>query len=111
MNAKSALSISAEDSPDLTKEEILIQQKELMESFSKKKKTPVAGRGRGRGGRGKGRKITLTTPRQSRSSRIRIEEITEDSPIGLSERIHLTHQEDQVEEQLVTRRKKVTAEK
>ncbi|KAK1379789.1 hypothetical protein POM88_026533 [Heracleum sosnowskyi] len=77
--AKKALSTASEEYPDLSHEEFLSQQREMMESFNNP--TPVRGRGgRGRrsvrGGARRGRSSSnQTMPRQTRSRGLRIEEI------------------------------------
>lgn len=102
-NARHALALSIEETPDVTTEEFLKEHKKIMESFSKKSKTPTAGRGRGS-------KSVQTIPRQTRSSGTRIDEVDGGNTKILSTTTH----EDPVEEedietgsQLITRRKKV----
>ncbi|KAK1371557.1 hypothetical protein POM88_037649 [Heracleum sosnowskyi] len=77
--ARKALSISTEEYPDLSQEEFLKQQKEIMESFNNH--AAVRGRGRGRRGARRGRRSTQSVPRQTRSRGLRIKEITEDIQI------------------------------
>ncbi|KAK1368040.1 hypothetical protein POM88_034132 [Heracleum sosnowskyi] len=72
------LSTASEEYPDLSHEEFLRQQREMMESFNNP--APARGRG-GRGRRGARRSrrgsSTQTIPRQTRSRGLRIEEIPE----------------------------------
>ncbi|KAK1362942.1 hypothetical protein POM88_038503 [Heracleum sosnowskyi] len=78
--ARKALSTASEEYPDLSQEEFLIQQREMMESFNNP--APARGRGgRGRRGARRGRRSssTPTMPRQTRSRILRIEEIPETS--------------------------------
>ncbi|KAK1394678.1 hypothetical protein POM88_013734 [Heracleum sosnowskyi] len=76
--ARKALSTASEEYPDLSHEEFLRQQREMMESFNNP--APARGRG-GRGRRGARRSrrgsSTQTIPRQTRSRGLRIEEIPE----------------------------------
>ncbi|KAK1351406.1 hypothetical protein POM88_054379 [Heracleum sosnowskyi] len=76
--ARKALSTASEEYPDLSHEEFLRQQREMMESFN----NPVPARGRGSRGRRGARRSrrgssTQTIPRQTRSRGLRIEEIPE----------------------------------
>ncbi|KAK1379655.1 hypothetical protein POM88_026399 [Heracleum sosnowskyi] len=76
--ARKALSIASEEYLDLSHEEFLRQQREMMESFN----NPARGRGdRGRRGARRGRRgsSTQTVPRQTRSRGLLIEEISEAS--------------------------------
>ncbi|KAK1359570.1 hypothetical protein POM88_044044 [Heracleum sosnowskyi] len=83
--ARKALSIASEEYPDLSHEEFLNQQREMMESF--KNLAPARGRGdRGRRGarRGASRRRSSSIqnmPRQTRSRSLRIEEIPEPTQI------------------------------
>ncbi|KAK1360233.1 hypothetical protein POM88_044707 [Heracleum sosnowskyi] len=76
--ARKALSTASEEYPDLSHEEFLRKQREMMENFNNP--APARGRG-GRGRRGARRSrrgsSTQTIPRQTRSRGLRIEEIPE----------------------------------
>ncbi|KAK1379443.1 hypothetical protein POM88_026187 [Heracleum sosnowskyi] len=75
--ARKALSTASEEYPDLSHEEFLNAQREMMESF--KNPAPARGRGcRGRRGARRGRKGSSISnmPRQTRSRGLRIEEIS-----------------------------------
>ena len=71
------MSLQSKEFHDLSTEDFLKEQAKLMASFEKK--TPSTGRGRGRG---RGKKISKSVPRQTRSSGIRIEELSEDTPVS-----------------------------
>ncbi|KAK1383202.1 hypothetical protein POM88_020937 [Heracleum sosnowskyi] len=74
--ARKALSTTSEEYPDLSHEEFLRQQREMMENFN----NPALARGRGgRGRRGRRGSSTQTMPRQTRSRGLLIEEIPEAS--------------------------------
>ncbi|KAK1392039.1 hypothetical protein POM88_011095 [Heracleum sosnowskyi] len=76
--ARKSLSTASEEYPDLSHEEFLRQQREMMESFNNP--APARGRGsRGRRGARRGRRgsSTQTVPRKTRSRGLLIEEIPE----------------------------------
>ncbi|KAK1396951.1 hypothetical protein POM88_006814 [Heracleum sosnowskyi] len=76
--SRKALSTASEEYPDLSQEEFLIQQREMMDSFNNPASTRGRG-GRGRRGVRRGRRSSSSQPmpRQTRSRGLRIEEIPE----------------------------------
>ncbi|KAK1384549.1 hypothetical protein POM88_022284 [Heracleum sosnowskyi] len=86
--ARKTVSTASEEYPDLSHEEFLIQQREIMESFN----NPAPARGRGGRGRrsvrrGARRGISSSNqsmPRQTRSRGVRIEEIPEASQTSIA---------------------------
>lgn len=78
-HAREALALTSAENPDMSTEEILEEQKRILEEISKQKEAPAASRGRGIEGRGKGRSKKAA---QTRFSEIRIEEITDNPQKG-----------------------------
>ena len=81
---RKALSLSSEDFPGMTQEEILKQQMEILESFNKESNPSTSrgrGRGRGRGGRRGGRKHPQPVSGQSKPSKSKVKKNTEAAPV------------------------------
>lgn len=90
LSEKKAILALSEDFPDLSYEEFIAKQKEMMEDFLRKENALVRGRGRTRGSRKRSARSGRTpaisqsseeSQRQTRSSGIWIEEVTEQPPI------------------------------